>query len=156
MESPNTWRGFSRVSKMNVRQNKLGKMKYIQIVKLGIKKEWNWSDPKGKKYWWVQNELNRQINSKMHNSRKTLHKKWSFPLRISSAMWPKPQFPAVLATFTEETLNWKLHFLCNEKKFSLALLHARNRGWETGALPGTPPNSSKMERFPKIVNSKSC
>ena len=31
----------------------------------------------------------------------TLHKKWRFPLRIS------------LVTFTEEILNWKLHFLCS-------------------------------------------
>ena len=28
-------------------------------------------------------------------------------------MWPNPQFPADLVTFTEETLNGKLHFLCN-------------------------------------------
>ena len=26
-------------------------------------------------------------------------------------MWPNPQFPAVLITFTEEILNGKLHFL---------------------------------------------
>ena len=29
-------------------------------------------------------------------------------------MWLNPQFPAVLVTFTEETLNEKLHFLCIE------------------------------------------
>ena len=28
-------------------------------------------------------------------------------------MWPNPQFPAELVTFTEETLNGKLYFLCN-------------------------------------------
>ena len=28
-------------------------------------------------------------------------------------MWPNPQFPADLVTFTEEILNWKLHFMCN-------------------------------------------
>ena len=27
-------------------------------------------------------------------------------------MWPNPQFPADLVTFTEEILNGKLHFLC--------------------------------------------
>ena len=37
----------------------------------------------------------------------SLHKKWSFPLRISSV-------PADLATFTEEIINVKLHFLCSE------------------------------------------
>ena len=27
-------------------------------------------------------------------------------------MWPNPQFPADLVTFTEEILNGNLHFLC--------------------------------------------
>ena len=30
-------------------------------------------------------------------------------------MWPPPQETADLVTFTEETLNGKLHSLCNEK-----------------------------------------
>ena len=29
-------------------------------------------------------------------------------------MWPNPQFPTDLVTFTEEILNEKLDFLCNE------------------------------------------
>ena len=37
-------------------------------------------------------------------------KKWSFPLRISSVIWPNPQFPADLVTFTKEILNEKLRF----------------------------------------------
>ena len=28
-------------------------------------------------------------------------------------MWPNPQLPPDLVTFTEELLNGKLHFLCN-------------------------------------------
>ena len=28
-------------------------------------------------------------------------------------MWPNPLFPTDLVTFTVETLNAKLHFLCN-------------------------------------------
>ena len=28
-------------------------------------------------------------------------------------MWPNPQFPDDLDTFTEETFNGKLHFLCS-------------------------------------------
>ena len=28
-------------------------------------------------------------------------------------MWPNPQIPADLVTFTEETLKRKLHFLCS-------------------------------------------
>ena len=43
----------------------------------------------------------------------TLHKKWSFPLRISLVMWPNPEFPADLVTFTEEILSGKIHFLCS-------------------------------------------
>ena len=30
-------------------------------------------------------------------------------------MWPIPQFPTVLVTFTEKILNGKLHFLCRVK-----------------------------------------
>ena len=37
----------------------------------------------------------------------SLHKKWSFPLRISSVNF---------VTFTEEILNRKLHFLYSEKR----------------------------------------
>ena len=29
-------------------------------------------------------------------------------------MWPNPQFPEDLVTFTEEILNGKLHFLCSD------------------------------------------
>ena len=29
-------------------------------------------------------------------------------------MWPNPQFPADLVTFTEEIVNGKLHFLCSD------------------------------------------
>ena len=29
-------------------------------------------------------------------------------------MWQSPQFPVDLVTFTDEILNGKLHFLCNE------------------------------------------
>ena len=29
-------------------------------------------------------------------------------------MWPNPQFPADLVTFTEEIHNGKLHFLCSD------------------------------------------
>ena len=31
-------------------------------------------------------------------------------------MWPNPQFPADLVTFTEEIFNGKLHFLCSFKQ----------------------------------------
>ena len=31
-------------------------------------------------------------------------------------MWPNPQFPAALVTFTEKVLNEKLYFLCSVLK----------------------------------------
>ena len=43
-----------------------------------------------------------------------LSKKWSFPLRSSSIMWPNPQFLVDLVTFTEKILNENLHFLCSD------------------------------------------
>ena len=36
-------------------------------------------------------------------------------------MWPNPQIPADLVTFTEEILNGKLHFLCSVMWTKLAL-----------------------------------
>ena len=44
----------------------------------------------------------------------SLHKKWSFPLRISSVNVPNPQFPVDLVTFTGEILTGKLHFLWSD------------------------------------------
>ena len=41
----------------------------------------------------------------------TLHKKWSFSLRIYSVNLNISARSADLVTFTEEILNWKLHFL---------------------------------------------
>ena len=32
-------------------------------------------------------------------------------------MWPNPQLPADLVTFTEEILNGKLHFLCSATNY---------------------------------------
>ena len=58
----------------------------------------------------------------------TLHKKWSFPLRIFSVNVTKPQFPHIywrnpdpadFLTFTEEILNEKLHFLCSVTKMKV-------------------------------------
>ena len=37
-------------------------------------------------------------------------------------MWPNPQFPGDLVTFTEEILNGKLHFLCREIRFGICTI----------------------------------
>ena len=42
-----------------------------------------------------------------------LHKKWSFPLRISPVNMTKSTGNCGLVTFTEEILDRKLHFLCS-------------------------------------------
>ena len=50
------------------------------------------------------------LNSKkklMYTAQNTLHKKWSFPLRISSVIVTKST-----VTVTEEIFTGKLHFLC--------------------------------------------
>ena len=49
----------------------------------------------------------------LHSDVLTLHKKWSFLLRISLVNVTKSQETAHLVTFTEEILNGKLHFLCS-------------------------------------------
>ena len=53
--------------------------------------------------------------------RNSLHKKWSFTLRISLV---NPQFPADLFTLTEEILNGKLHFLWNDCSYEYKRVHA--------------------------------
>ena len=50
----------------------------------------------------------------------TLHKKWSFPLWISSVHTTKSAETADLVTFAEEILNGKLHFLCSAISFFLS------------------------------------
>ena len=46
-------------------------------------------------------------------TRVALHRKWSFPLMISSVNVIKLQFHVDLVTFTEEILNTKPHYLCS-------------------------------------------
>ena len=38
-------------------------------------------------------------------------------------MWPNPQFPGNLVTFTEEILNGKLHFLCSGRSLKSVRFH---------------------------------
>ena len=42
-------------------------------------------------------------------------------------MWPNPQEPADLVTFTEEILNEKLHFLCSDKSSAVKYYTVDNR-----------------------------
>ena len=37
-------------------------------------------------------------------------------------MWPNPQFPADLVTFTEEILNGKFYFMCRDPRVKLKRL----------------------------------
>ena len=45
------------------------------------------------------------------HTKHTEQKNEVFHLRFLHEMWPNPQFPADLVTFTEQILNGKLHFL---------------------------------------------
>ena len=49
----------------------------------------------------------------------SLHKNWRFLLRISSLNERNPQESADLATFTEEILNGKLHFLWSVRRWKV-------------------------------------
>ena len=41
-------------------------------------------------------------------------------------MWPNPQFPADLVTFTEEILNRKLYFLCRDRYLIVCCFNFRD------------------------------
>ena len=67
-------------------------------------------------------------------------------------MWPNPQFSADLVTFTEEILDGKLYFLCNEKflvAISLLYLHTK---W--GLIFGHDSYSDVLQDFEKFTFSK--
>ena len=53
-------------------------------------------------------------------------------------MWPNPQIPVALVTFTKETFNGKLHFLCSSNNYIQKCI--------SGLI-----QASKMERFAAIV-----
>ena len=55
----------------------------------------------------------------------TLHKKWSFALKISAKNVTKSTVSADLVTFTEEILNWKLDFWCSANRFNWKKNHHR-------------------------------
>ena len=52
------------------------------------------------------------------NLKVTLHKQWSFLLKISSVIWPNSQETADLVTFTEKILSGKFRFFvqCEKSK----------------------------------------
>ena len=56
----------------------------------------------------------------------TLHKQWSFPLRISSVNADESAVPVDFVTFTEGIVNGKLHFLCSAVRQSKAF---HEQGW---------------------------
>ena len=56
------------------------------------------------------------MNGGCEINEESLHKNEVFHLGFLQQMWPSPQFPAHLVTFTEEILDGKLHFLHSESK----------------------------------------
>ena len=50
------------------------------------------------------------------NLKVTLHKQWSFLLKISSVIWPNSQETADLVTFTEKILSGKFRFFVQCEK----------------------------------------
>ena len=77
--------------------------------------------------WSTKNKIPEKIFtgkniSSWLGTQRSLHKNWSFPLRISSVNVLNPQFPEDLVTFTEEILNGRLHFLCSEYWLNFTLI----------------------------------
>ena len=64
--------------------------------------------------------------AKVLNKHLTLHKKWSFQLRISSINVSKSARTADLVTFTEEILIGKLQFLCSVEWISIQFASNEN------------------------------
>ena len=59
-------------------------------------------------------------------------------------MWPNPQVPEDLITFTEETLNGKLIFLCS-------VFHRNHVYWDVVSTAEELPSSSYPSRLPSKV-----
>ena len=59
-------------------------------------------------------------NVKIEKWNLTLHKQWSFLLKISSVIWPNSQETVDLVTFTEKVLGGKFRFFvqCEKSKKS--------------------------------------
>ena len=56
-------------------------------------------------------------------------------------MWPNPQFPEDLVTFTKEILNRKLHFLCSVRlvrlQISMVVKIDRREKWKVSYMQVT-------------------
>ena len=63
--------------------------------------------------WYNEKLIHEKYENLNVDSDTTLHKKWKFPLRVSSGN----EKTVDLVTFTEEILNGKLHFLCSAMSF---------------------------------------
>ena len=59
-------------------------------------------------------------------------------------MWPNPQFPADLVSFTKEILNGKLHFLCSVLSGSSSSLEAIVTSFLPPLLLGSSWKKSKL------------
>ena len=70
--------------------------------------------------------ISSQMLAKVLNKHLTLHKKWSFQLRIFSINVSKSARTADLVTFTEEILIGKLQFLCSVERISIQFASNEN------------------------------
>ena len=110
---------FMSKEKRNAKANiikKKKKKKYHEKKDFFIMRKWSMKNKIPEKIFTGKN-----ISSWLGTQR-SLHKNWSFPLRISSVNVLNPQFPADLVTFTEEILNGRLHFLCSEYWLNFTLI----------------------------------
>ena len=73
-------------------------------------------------------------------------------------MWPNPQFPADLVTFTRETLNGKPYFLCSATDFAKQMygssfkMHLRYNNGDLKILLHIPIHIQKISEKISILN----
>ena len=84
---------------------------------------------------------------------KSLHKNWSFSLRISPVTVTKYAETADLVTFTGEIFNGKLHFLCSERLFRLSagveFFQDSIQSYPRDPTFAKPPAENHADRMPK-------
>ena len=72
-------------------------------------------------------------------------------------MWPNPQFPVVLVTFTEDIRIGKLHFLCSECFLlrRIRTIRTTNKNWFSTNTTQQNPRKNKQNSTIKISQFKS-
>ena len=93
------------------------------VIRNGLSVSYDYDDANCTTFFWLS--VVTALRAKFVNntifhwsySHERLHKKWKFPLRISSVNMTKSLETSDLVTLTEEIFIGKLHFLCRERYY---------------------------------------